>query len=109
KILSYLGEVIVNGNAEVKGPRPEFRSQPRAPAAKGEIPEGARPVEEAWSPGIREMGTRAEAAARHRHDNARRPSIVARDADAQLRHAADRAGLRPQARRPLFARDVGRG
>jgi pyruvate carboxylase len=42
KILSYLGEIIVNGNPEVKNQESGVRSQPQVPEARGEIPEGTR-------------------------------------------------------------------
>src|SRR5262249_59473957 len=42
KILSYLGEVIVNGNPETRGQGSGVRGQPAVPDAQGNIPEGTR-------------------------------------------------------------------
>lgn len=126
KLLTYIGEVIVNGHAEaavrnlfpmVKAaiPREPVEvpaiNSPLSPAAgeRGEFSAGdARPPQGAGPRKVRALGARAEAAAADRHDLPRRPPVAAGNAHAHPRHAAYRPGLRDQARRPVLPGDVGR-
>ena len=92
KILSYLGDVIVNGRPDVKGKIDRSRKLADAGRRRRSMP-GAPP------PGLRqklqELGPEKfaewvrgrEAAAVHRHDDARRASVAAGDARAHLRPA----------------------
>ena len=90
KLLSYLGDVILNGNPEVKGKHApkvfeaaQFRT--RRTAAP---PDGTRQMlQKLGRAQIRRLGAEAEAAADHRYDVSRCASVAAGDARPQLRHA----------------------
>ena len=57
--------------------------------------------------GVRAVDARAGARARHRHDDARRAPVAARDALAHARHGRDRAALREPAAAALLASNAG--
>ena len=96
KMLSYLGDVIVNGRPDVKGTLDPDRKLPR-PA----VPPVST-VDEPPPPGmrqrllelgperIRRVDARRAPAADHRHDVARRAPVAAGDARPHLRHAGHR-------------------
>jgi hypothetical protein len=87
KILSYLGDVIVNGRPDVKG-----KIDPEARAAEPVVPtydawarrrrRGCGISCWSWGRKILRVGSQAEAAAVHRYDDARCASIAAGDARA---------------------------
>ena len=95
KLLTYLGDVIVNGNPDVKGkPMPQARFADAAGPAvttRRAPPAGTRQLLDELGPEkFAEWVAQAEAAAAHRHDVARRAPVAARHARAHLRHAGDR-------------------
>ena len=111
KLLSFIGDVIVNGNPEVKGRRdqrelevPVAPAPPRDRAAAG----AARQVQGTRGGEVRAVGAESQAAADHRHDVPRRPPVAAGDARPDVRHAPDRPVHRPLPAEALFAGDVGR-
>ena len=91
QLLGFIGDVVVNGNPEMKGAparpsrghSPEHRTveQGRAAARHERQLEGAR------RGGVRAMDARREARAADRHHDARRPPVAARHPHAQPRHA----------------------
>ncbi len=88
KLLTYLGEVIVNGNPEVAGkPRPlRFQPAPVPPRIPATPPPGTRQMLDRTRPRrIRRVDARAEAPAAHRHHFPRRPPVPAGHAHAHLR------------------------
>ena len=112
KLLTYIADVTVNGHPEVRD-----RPRPPADAAPPVVPRvRAADDRRGHAPGARarrRQGPRAlaegpEAGALHRHDDARRAPVAARDAHAQLRHHAHRAGLFARAAEALLARMLGR-
>ena len=91
-MLSYLGDVIVNGRPDVKGAIDPARKLPTPVAppvsALEPPPAGTRQKlqelgPEKFADWIRERAP----AAHHRHDAARRASVAAGDARPHLRHA----------------------
>ena len=93
KLLTYLGDVIVNGNKEVAGkPKPanlqsapHSRARSRCSAARHQAAAGrAGPGE------VRRSGPANRRAAAHRHHVPRRAPVAVCDAHAHLRHAGDR-------------------
>ena len=93
RLLTYLGDVIVNGNPEVAGKkRPEKRARAVAPASPGgDPPPGTRQLlQKLRRRRVCPLDQPPEAPAADRHDLPRRPSIAARDARPHLRHAGDR-------------------
>ena len=51
KLLTYLGEVIINGNPEIGAkPKPAFLPTPRVPRESGEIPPGTRQLLDSLGP-----------------------------------------------------------
>ena len=112
KMLTYLGDVIVNGRPDVKGSaRPgaraadaraaaDRRDASRRRRARGSSCRSSGP--EKFAEWIRER----EAAADHRHDVARRAPVAAGDARAHLRHAR-RSPTRSRDRLPnLFSLEM---
>ena len=93
KLLTYLGDVIVNGNPEVAGkPKPaHFAAAPVPPHDPSAPPaRHAAAADRARAGEVRRVDARAEAPAAHRHDVPRRAPVAARHARAHLRHAGDR-------------------
>ena len=91
KLLSYLADVIVNGNPgggrqdDVRRDSARARAGTRSRrAAHGHAATAGRTRARA----VRRVDARAEAAAAHRHDLPRRPPVAAGHARAHLRHAA---------------------
>ena len=90
KLLTYLADVTVNGHPETRGrPTPEGRRRRRrsCPYLDGAIADGTQAAaRRARARRLRRLDARAEARARHRHDDARRPPVAARDPHAHARH-----------------------
>ena len=111
KLLNYIADVTVNGHPETRG-----RAKPDPHAPKPVPPDlrrrtGGRHEEPPRPPRagrLRQMDARGEARARHRHDDARRAPVAARDAHAHARHRHRRAGLCRRAAGALLARMLGR-
>ena len=113
-MLSYLGDVIVNGRPDVKG---KFDPEAAGRAGAADRSRRARcPRRPACGRSCRSsgperfaaVGARRAPAAHHRHDDARRASVAAGHARAHLRHARGRRrGCAPDAG-SLQPRDVGR-
>ncbi len=127
KVMAYIADIIVNGHAE-KAVRalhftPEGRRRP-TPVPREPVPVPPYPLVRKHTPlriagtrdkfmetgagEIRPVGARAAAGAGHGHHVPRRPPIAAGDANAHLRYAAGRAGVRRAAPPALLAGDVGR-
>ena len=95
KILSYLGDVIINGRPDVKGKIDPRRAMPERadPAVCARHRPAAGDAEQAAGAGtgeIRRIRPQAEAAALHRHHDARCASVAAGDARPHARPAEDR-------------------
>ena len=94
KLLNYLGDVIVNGNPEVKGYSPPAAAATPRRCRRARSARRRRRRARAsscWSSGPKkfaEWTLAAEAAAAHRHDVPRRAPVAAGHARAHLRHAA---------------------
>ena len=96
KLLNYIADVTVNGHPETRGrARPDPHAPPPRPSRVRQ--QAARRHEAAPRPRragkICAMDARREARARHRHDDARRAPVAARDPHAHPRHRGGRAGL----------------
>ena len=94
KLLTYLGDVIVNGNPasrrQAAGRRACARRRCRR-TIRAAPPDGTRQLlHEARAREVRRMDARAEAAAAHRHHVPRRAPVAAGHARPHLRHAGDR-------------------
>ncbi len=103
KLLTFIGDITVNGNPEVAGRvrPPADAYPPRAPEVPTvPPPAGLKQMLDAEGPKARgRLDAGAEKAADDRHDDARRAPVAAGDADALDRHGA--GGAR------LCARDAG--
>ena len=85
KLLAYIAEIIVNGHPEVRKPKVAGTRRAgtrlvtlRAPPAAAPLPKGTRDTLQGAGAGeVRQVGARAEAAARHRHDDARCAPVAA--------------------------------
>ena len=112
KLLTYLGEVIVNQNPTVAGKPVPAAHRPAAGAAARYQPRrrmGTRQLLAAPGAGeVRRVDPLAEAAAAHRHHLPRRAPIAAGHARAHLRHAAHRQLRRAPPAQSLQPGDVGR-
>ena len=115
KILSYLGDVIVNGRPDVKGkvdPKRRAarrRSSPSIRSARRRRRASRHKLLELGPEKFCRVGPQAEAAAVHRHDDPRRAPVAAGDARADVRPARSRRRRRPPHAGPVQPGDVGRG
>ena len=111
KILSYLGDVIVNGRPDVKDKIDRTRTLRRPVAPQIDQAMRARvPAETAGSRTgeIRAVGTCRAAAAVYRHDHARRASIAPGNACPDVRPARGCRGRGARSPEPVQPRNVGR-
>ena len=96
KILSYLGDVIVNGRPDVKDSHEPQRKLPVpmvaavSAAGRSRPPGRGRSCRSSVPEQFRGLDPVRAAAVDHRHDAARCASVAAGDARADLRHAGDR-------------------
>ena len=95
RILTFIGDVIVNGNPEVKGrQRPKQMALARLPkvnVAKAPPPGTKQKFDELGAEGFANWMLDAEARADHRHDHARRAPVAAGHAHAPAGHDGHRA------------------
>ena len=111
KLLTYLGEVIVNGNPEVKGKEApaQFR---RAPGAAARFPKArsrhAATAGEARPGKIRGVDARSEKTPNHRHHLPRRAPIAHGHARPYLRFSGDLRLRRSSAAQSVQLGNVGR-
>ena len=92
KLLSYLGDVILNGNPEVKGkPKPQRFEPAPVPPASDEAAGVRQPpaIAGAGARGIRGMGAPSKTFVDHRHDFPRCAPVVARYSRADAGPAGD--------------------
>ena len=110
KLLTYLGDVIVNGNPQVKGTARDSRSQPRPCPTydrKTPPPPGTRQLLlELGAEEIRRVDAQAEAAADHRHDVPRCASVAAGHARAHATTCWRSPTPSRAARRELFSLEM---
>ena len=112
KLLNYLADVTRQRPsrdarpADAQGRRRRARS---CPISNGNVPDGTQAAARRARPGgVRRLDARAEAGAGHRHDDARRPPVAARDAHAHARHRRHRRRLCARAAAAAVARMLGR-
>jgi len=110
KLLSYLGDVILNGNPEVKekkAPYPfEALAIPHAPSTVP--PAGTRQLQETRPPEVRAMGTQREAAAYYGYHLSRRAPVAACHARAHARSARHGVSRGASIAQPFQHGSVGR-
>ena len=98
RILSFIGDIIVNGNPEVKGRlKPKQMALARLPkvnVAKAPPPGTKQKFDELGAEGFAKWMLDAGARADHRHDHARRAPVAAGHAHAPAGHDRHRALLR---------------
>ena len=112
KLLTYLAEVIVNGNPSVAGkPTPiRMRTPPIPPRDSSAPPEGTKQLLDGLgAERFAQWTLRSKAAAAYGYHLSRRASIAAGDARAQLRHAGDCEFRLAPFTQSLQPGDVGRG
>ena len=112
KLLTWVADVTVNGHPETKG-RAKPPATARAPVAPQfpdvAIADGTRQLfDAARAQGIRRMDAGRAARARHRHHNARRASVAARNAHAHQRHRRRGRSLRQRPAAAVVAGMLGR-
>ncbi len=112
RILTFIGDVIVNGNPEVKGRLKPKQMHARAPA-QGQCGQGAAGGHQAEARRtrrrrLREVDAGAEAGADHRHHHARRAPVAAGDAHAHAGHGGHRALLLAHAAAAVLGGVLGR-
>ena len=111
RLLSFIGDVIVNGNPEVKGrARPKQPVFPRLPRlALNTPPDGTKQRFDALgAEKFAEWMLREPPCPPDRHEHARRPSVIAGDAFSHARYGADRAVLRRIIAAAVFGGMLGR-
>ena len=111
RLLSFIGDVIVNGNPEVKGrARPKQAVFPRLPRiALPPPPDGTKQRLDELGPGeVRRLDAAGAPRPLDRHQHARRASVAAGHAFPHPRHGADRAVLRRPAAAAVFGGVLGR-
>ena len=100
KLLNYIADVTVNGHPETRGrPRPDPRGAgPVTPSSTGRPADGTKQRLDRDGPEtFAALDAQREARARHRHHDARRAPVAARDPHAHARHR--RRSRRPMRRR----------
>ena len=107
RLLNFIGDVIVNGNPEVKGraaPGAARRTRScRSSSCRRRAPGTKQKLDELGAGAVRRVDARAEARAADRHDDARCAPVAAGDALPHVRHGGDRAVLREPACPNLFS------
>jgi len=110
KLLSYLGDVILNGNPEVKGKQipKEFEAAvvPATPCRQTPGRHAAAPAK-TRAKEVRRLGAKRKAPAHYRHDFPRRAPVAHGHARPHIRSARHRRHLRASPAASFQSRDVG--
>ena len=111
RLLNYIGEILVNGNPEVKSrARPQTRGAPRIPRLSPDPPPpgSKQKLDELGPQKFAQWMLEQKRVLADRHRHARRASVTAGNAHSYYRPGSDCTGIRAAAAAALFGGMLGR-